>query len=103
MHYDVEFFLTGDMKFLQLVKGFQGATSVFSFPLCVNPKTLKRGSEGVIPVGGFRCCCNLNEEEDQPIAPTGWVLEPCVRKLYPVSFATKLIRTFFWDSTAKHL
>jgi hypothetical protein len=66
VRYDVEFFLTGDMKFIQLVKGLQGATSIFSCPICTKPKTLKRGPDGVIPVGGFRCCCDFDEEVDHP-------------------------------------
>ena len=39
--YRVRIVLTGDMKFIQLVKGLQGATSVYSCPLCLKPKQPK--------------------------------------------------------------
>ena len=58
--FHVKVVLTGDMKFIQLVKGLQSATSVFSCPLCLKPKLQKIDSCGVRPPGGFRCPCDLD-------------------------------------------
>ena len=57
----VNFVLTGDMKFIQLVKGLQGATSNHSCPLCLKPKLKK--TKGTVPPCGFRCGC---EGDDGP-------------------------------------
>jgi hypothetical protein len=62
--YKVNIVLTGDMKFVQLVKGLQGATSVFSCPLCLKPKQPKMPSRGPRPWGGFRCACDSVEGAD---------------------------------------
>ena len=61
--YEVNFVLTGDMKFIQPVKGIQGATSIFSCPLCLKPKLTKKPPRGVRPPGGFRCSCDSNIDE----------------------------------------
>ena len=62
--YKVNFVLTGDMKFIQLVKGLQGATSVYSCPLCLNPKQPKMPLRGARPIGGFRCACDGADGSD---------------------------------------
>jgi hypothetical protein len=62
--YKVNVVLTGDMKFIQLVKGLQGATSVFSCPLCFKPKQAKMPSRGSRPSGGFRCACDTLDGSD---------------------------------------
>ena len=59
----VHFVLSGDMKFIQLVKGLQGATSNYSCPLCLKPKLMKRVN-GSVPHGGFRCGCEEDENMD---------------------------------------
>jgi hypothetical protein len=60
----VNIVLTGDMKFIQLVKGLQGATSVYSCPLCLKPKQPKMPSNGPRPSGGFRCACDVYGDEE---------------------------------------
>ena len=52
----VSFVMSGDMKFIQLVKGLQGSTSNHSCPLCFKPKLMRRVN-GNLPHGGFRCNC----------------------------------------------
>jgi hypothetical protein len=62
--FKMKFVLTGDMKFIQLVKGLQGATSVYSCPLCLKPKQSKMSSRGPRPCGGFRCACDSIDGTD---------------------------------------
>ena len=59
----VNFVMSGDMKFIQLVKGLQGATCNFSCPLCLKPKKLQPVKK-VRPNGGFRCGCESGNDEN---------------------------------------
>eukprot|EP00474_Spongospora_subterranea_P005241 CRZ05699.1 hypothetical protein [Spongospora subterranea] len=63
--YKVNTILTGDMKFIQLIKGLQGATSVYSCPLCLKPKLPKMPPKGPRPSGGFRCACDIVDGADE--------------------------------------
>jgi hypothetical protein len=63
--FKVNTILTGDMKFIQLVKGLQGATSVYSCPLCLKPKLPKMPAKGPRPSGGFRCACDIADGADE--------------------------------------
>jgi hypothetical protein len=60
----VNIVLSGDMKFIQLVKGLQGSTSVYSCPLCLKPKQPKMPSKGPRPWGGYRCACDTYGDEE---------------------------------------
>ena len=53
-HFKVNFILKGEMKFIQLVKGLQSATSMFSCPLCLKPKQMKLNATGTRDSEGFR-------------------------------------------------
>lgn len=52
--YNVRVVLTGDMKFLAIVKGLQSVNATHACPLCVKPKHAKSPSSP----GGFQCACD---------------------------------------------
>ena len=86
--FKVKFVLTGDMKFIQLVKGLQGATSVFSCPLCFKPKHQKTTKQGSSVSGGFRCDCDSFEGAEIPVF-IGMALGNIERTLWPQNLLVK--------------